>query len=746
MGRMIVITLLACFLTTFWTLPATMEGKMKPEEIPVTIITDEMVLSELADLLSKQSGVTIYPVPLIADMKIEPQLLTRQSLAQVLDELGKKYGLKYKINEVKNAIVLFPAGNEFYETMTMMPSPRDVFKHDMTYARIAQAPPVTGRNYPVSHNTEEYKYNQDNKYQSVVSAPVSTFSIDVDTASYSNMRRFINAGQMPPPDAIRTEELLNYFLYDYPQPTGSEPFSLTSEVSACPWNPSHQLVMIGLQAKHLKDEELPPANLVFLIDVSGSMNEPNKLPLLKAAFKLLTQQLRDNDKVAIVVYAGKAGVALAPTKGSEKEKITAVIDALEAGGSTAGGEGIQLAYKLAKENFQEDKNNRVILATDGDFNVGVSSEGELTRLIEKHRDGGIFLNVLGFGTGNVKDNKMEALADKGNGVYSYIDNALEAKKVMVSQMAGTLFTIAKDVKLQVEFNPGKVKYYRLIGYENRVLDKQDFNDDKIDAGDMGAGHSVTAIYEIIPASSAETVGSVDPLLYQQTTVVPHNELLQVKVRYKKPNESVSSLYTHAVGEQHITTAPSDNFRFAAAVAEYGLLLHKSPFKGSSIYNQVLELAAGAKGNDKSGDRGEFIKLVEVASLLDEGAEKTDASKVTSFLIENYTSSQDWGERKLEVDATGNRTIKISGSFIDGGCIDKEMLTLKSVEKGDNDSTVVNLLLTLEGQPCKGFFKKGFQATLQVPEPGTYKVRLWLNERYHNNGDKLQAEKSVEVNQ
>lgn len=746
MGRIIVITLLACFLTTFWTLPATMEGKMKPEEIPVTIITDGMVLSELADLLSKQSGVTIYPVPLIADMKIEPQLLTRQSLARVLDELGKKYGLKYKVNEVKNAIVLFPAGNEFYETITMMPSSRDVFKHDMTYARIAQAPPVTGRNYPVSHNTEEYKSHQDNKYQSVASAPVSTFSIDVDTASYSNMRRFINAGQMPPSDAIRTEEMLNYFSYDYPQPTGSEPFSLTSEVSACPWNPSHQLVMIGLQGKHLKAEELPPANLVFLIDVSGSMNEPNKLPLLKTAFRMLTQQLRATDTVAVVVYAGKAGVVLAPTAGSEKEKITAVIDALEAGGSTAGGEGIQLAYKLAKENFQENKNNRVILATDGDFNVGVSSEGELTRLIEKYRDGGIFLNVLGFGTGNVKDNKMEALADKGNGVYSYIDNALEAKKVMVSQMAGTLYTIAKDVKLQVEFNPGKVKYYRLIGYENRILDKQDFNDDKIDAGDMGAGHSVTAIYEIVPASSAEIAGSVDPLLYQQTTIVPHSDLLQVKVRYKKPNESVSSLYTHAVGEQHITTAPSDNFRFAAAVAEYGLLLHNSPFKGSSTYNQVLELAAGAKGDDRSGYRGEFIKLVEVAALLDERAERTDTSQVTSFLIENYTSSQDWGDRKFEADGTGNRTIKITGSFIDGGCIDKEMLTLKSVEKGDNGSTVVNLLLTLEGQPCKAYFKKGFESTLQVPEPGTYKVRLWLNERYHNNGDKLMAEKNVEVRQ
>lgn len=746
MGRIIVITLLACFLTTFWTLPATMEGKMKPEEIPVTIITDEMVLSELADLLSKQSGVTIYPVPVIADMKIEPQLLTRQSLAQVLDELSKKYGLKYKINEVKNAIVLFPAGNEFYETMTMMPSRADVYKHNTTYARIAQVPPVTGGNYPVSHNTEEYKYHQDNKYQMVDSAPVSTFSIDVDTASYSNMRRFINAGQMPLPDAIRTEEMLNYFSYDYPQPQGSEPFSLTTEVGTCPWNPSHQLVMIGLQGKHLKAEELPPANLVFLIDVSGSMNEPNKLPLLKTAFKLLTQQLRASDTVAIVVYAGKAGVALAPTKGSEKEKITAVIDALEAGGSTAGGEGIQLAYKLAKENFQENKNNRVILATDGDFNVGVSSEGALTRLIEKYRDDGIFLNVLGFGTGNVKDNKMEALADKGNGVYSYIDNALEAKKVMVSQMAGTLFTIAKDVKLQVEFNPGKVKYYRLIGYESRVLDKQDFNDDKIDAGDMGAGHSVTAIYEIIPAGSAEIIGSVDPLLYQQTTVVPHSDLLQVKVRYKKPNESVSSLYTHAIGEKHITTAPSNNFRFAAAVAEYGLLLHNSPFKGSSSYTQVLELAAGAKGDDKSGDRGEFIKLVEVASLLDERAERTDASKVTPFLIENYISSQDWGDRNFEVDATGNRTIKISGSFIDGGCITKEMLTLKSVEKGDNDITIVNLLLTLEGQPCKAFFKKGFQATLKVPEPGTYKVRFWLNERYHNNGDKLKAEKSVEVNQ
>jgi len=446
---------------------------------------------------------------------------------------------------------------------------------------------------------------------------LSTFSIDVDTASYSNVRRFINSGTLPPPDAVRTEEMLNYFTYDYPQPVGEHPFSVTTEVSDCPWQPGHQLVMIGLQGKNLATEELPPGNLVFLIDVSGSMAEPNKLPLLKTAFKLLVKQLREQDRVSIVVYAGRAGVVLEPTSGGDKAKIISAIDSLEAGGSTAGGEGIKLAYRIAKENFRKSGNNRVILATDGDFNVGVSSEGDLTRLIEERRNDGIFLSVIGVGAGNLKDSKMMALADKGNGNYAYIDNAQEAKKVMVGQLSGTLYTIAKDVKLQVEFNPDKIKSYRLVGYEKRVLDNSEFNDDKKDAGDMGAGHSVTALYEVIPVGAEDGTGRIDPLIYQRPVLVPSNDLLQVKIRYKNPAEDASVLFAKQVGVQDVVGAPSENFRFAAAVAEYAMLLRDSEFKSRSSYRQVLELAKGAKGKDAEGYRGEFIRMVETCQLLDD---------------------------------------------------------------------------------------------------------------------------------
>ncbi len=346
------------------------------------------------------------------------------------------------------------------------------------------------------------------------------------------------------------------------------------------------------------------------------MFAPNKLPLLKTAFKMLVQQLRAEDRVAIVVYAGAAGVVLESTPGSEKAKIIAKIDGLQAGGSTAGGAGIQLAYKIAKEKFLNNGNNRVILATDGDFNVGASSEGELVRMIEERRNEGIYLTVLGFGMGNIKDNKMEALADKGNGNYAYIDNALEAKKVLVSQMAGTLFTVAKDVKIQVEFNPARVKSYRLIGYENRLLADRDFNDDKKDAGDMGAGHSVTALYEVVPADSLEQVASVDPLVYQQSQAAPSNDLLQVKIRYKKPGEEASQLLTRRIsGSGDLAANPSENFRFAAAVAEYGMLLRNSEFKGESSYAQALALARGARGADENGYRSEFIKIMEISQIL-----------------------------------------------------------------------------------------------------------------------------------
>jgi len=400
------------------------------------------------------------------------------------------------------------------------------------------------------YNTEQYDLIVETGFQSVTDHPLSTFSIDVDTAGYANVRRFLTRNQMPPKDAVRIEELINYFSYDYPEPQDETPFAVITELAACPWNKEHQLVHIGLKGRRIDTENMPASNLVFLLDVSGSMNSPDKLPLLKKGFKLLTEQLREKDRVAIAVYAGAAGLVLPSTPGNEKHTILKAIDNLQAGGSTAGAQGIKLAYRVALENFIENGNNRVILATDGDFNVGVSSDGELVRLIESKRKENIFLTVLGFGTGNLKDAKMEKLADKGNGNYAYIDNLLEAKKVLVKEMGGTLHTIAKDVKLQIEFNPAHVKAYRLIGYENRRLNKEDFNNDKKDAGELGAGHTVTALYELIPADSDEVPATVDPLKYQDSKIKPaaleSEELMTVKLRYKKPDENKSRLITHTV--------------------------------------------------------------------------------------------------------------------------------------------------------------------------------------------------------
>ncbi|WP_293341695.1 VWA domain-containing protein [Microcoleus sp. CAWBG58] len=490
--------------------------------------------------------------------------------------------------------------------------------------------PVTPRPSPTTlpaqqaqeFDREGYNRIYDNAYQRASNNPLSTFGIDVDTASYSNVRRFINSGVMPPKDAVRLEELINYFTYDYPQPKGDRPFSINTEVANAPWNPQHKLVHIGLQGKSISTKNLPPNNLVFLIDVSGSMNSPDKLPLVKASLKYLVSELRAKDSVTIVVYAGAAGLVLPPTPGNQKEKILDSIDKLEAGGSTAGGAGIQLAYKVARDNFIKQGNNRVILATDGDFNVGVSSDGELVRMIEEKREQGVFLSVLGFGRGNLQDAKMEQLANKGNGNYAYIDSLLEAKKVLVTQMGGTLLTIAKDVKIQVEFNPAKVQAYRLVGYENRVLQNQDFNDDKKDAGELGAGHSVTAIYEIIPVGVASNVKlpEVDPLKYQPNPATASasqtDELMQVKLRYKKPNETVSQLITQSIIDKPVKLEnASANFRFAAAVAAFGMVLRDSEYKGAANFDQVLRLASQAKGEDKEGYRAEFIRLVESCKTL-----------------------------------------------------------------------------------------------------------------------------------
>jgi len=476
------------------------------------------------------------------------------------------------------------------------------------------------RGVPADFNTEEYSKIEENSFKQVKVDPLSTFSIDVDPASYANMRRFISSGQMPPKDAVRIEELINYFDYTYAQPDDGRPFAVHTEVAECPWNQGHRLVRIGLKGKEIALDKLPPTNLVFLLDVSGSMQDPAKLPLLKSAFKLLVNQLRPQDRVAIAVYASAEGLVLPSTPGSDKKTILEMLDKLEAGGCTAGAAGIQLAYRTAKENFIKNGNNRVILATDGDFNVGVSSTSELIRMIEQKREEGIYLSVLGFGTGNLKDSRMEQLADKGNGNYAYIDNITEARKVLVSQMGGTLFTIAKDVKIQVEFNPAKVKAYKLIGYENRLLNKEDFNDDKKDAGELGSGHTVTALYEIIPAGSQEEVPGVDPLKYQQTKVSPNasksSEMMTVKLRYKLPAESESKLISKVIMDRAGEMAEaSEDFRFAAAVAEFGLLIRDSEFKGKATYGQALALARGAKGQDKEGYRAEFIKLAETARLL-----------------------------------------------------------------------------------------------------------------------------------
>ncbi len=481
-------------------------------------------------------------------------------------------------------------------------------------------------------NTESYALIKENDFRQVTDEPLSTFSIDVDNASYSNTRRFILQGRFPPKDAVRIEELINYFDYDYPSPFGKHPFSVTTEVATCPWNTDHRLMHIGLKGKDIPRENAPASNIVFLLDVSGSMNAPNKLPLLKSAFKMLVNQLNEEDRVAVVVYAGASGVVLPSTPGDQKQKMLLAIDALQAGGSTAGAAGIKLAYKIAQENRIEGGNNRVILATDGDFNVGISSDAELVRLIEKKREQGVFLSVLGFGTGNLKDSKMEQLADNGNGNYAYIDNIREARKVLVTEMMSTLYTIAKDVKLQIEFNPAHIKAYRLVGYENRLLNNEDFNDDTKDAGEMGVGHTVTALYELIPAGDGGTdpIAAVDNLKYQDRTIkisaANDPDLMTIKLRYKAPDGNTSQLFELTTRDDGKSLQQSsDNFRFSAAVAGYGMLLRSSKYKGNNSFTEVAELARGAMGQDKEGYRNEFLTLVEVCGSL-AGAETLSAGE------------------------------------------------------------------------------------------------------------------------
>ena len=474
-------------------------------------------------------------------------------------------------------------------------------------------------------NTEGYAVIDDNPFKVASQTPLSTFSVDVDRASYSNMRRFLRDGQRPPKDAVRIEELINYFPYAYPEPIGANPVSIVTNVGTAPWNRAHRLVMIGLKAKSIPTASLPPNNLVFLLDVSGSMESPDKLPLVKSAFEMLVNQLRPQDRVAIVVYAGNAGLVLPSTAGSNKSAILEAITRLEAGGSTAGGAGLKLAYKVARESFDREGNNRVILATDGDFNVGVSSDAEMVRLIEHERESGVFLSVLGFGTGNLKDSKMEQMADRGNGHFAYIDNLLEAKKVFVSEFGATLRTVAKDVKLQIEFNPARVAAYRLIGYENRLLNDVDFADDTKDAGDMGAGHTVTALYEIIPVGAARDslMPAATPLRYSAGAGLEKqsrgSELLQVKLRYKEPEGSKSKLMSQVVMDSSGTA--TGDFAFASAVAEFGMLLRSSKYRGAASFESVVAAVRNNIGDDNGGLRTEFLHLVEKADGLMAVAQK-----------------------------------------------------------------------------------------------------------------------------
>ncbi len=482
---------------------------------------------------------------------------------------------------------------------------------------VLAAPSGEGIYQPLpSHNTESYTPVKEHVFINAHNDPLSTFSIDVDTASYANVRRFINGGTLPPVGAVRIEEMVNYFSYDYPQPKNG-PFALTAELGPAPWNTSHQLVKIGVQAKTIDAKELPPSNLVFLIDVSGSMNQANKLPLLKQSMLMLVDELTANDRVSIVVYAGADRVILEPTSGEKKSEIREAINALTSGGSTHGSSGIITAYKLAEQALMPKGNNRVILASDGDFNVGTTSRGELEKLITQKRKTGVFLTVLGFGMGNYHDDTMEILADSGNGNYGYIDSLLEAKKMLIKERASTLFALAEDVKIQVEFNPAKVGAYRLIGYENRILADEDFKDDKKDAGEIGLGHAVTALYEIIPAGSPD-IPEVDELKYRKVQSLDSvsSEVMTLKLRYKPLGKETSQLQTLAVQNSNSTLQnTSDDFRFASSVAGFGMLLKESSYIEELNFADLIQLAKGSKGRDDDGYRAEFIRLLEMAELL-----------------------------------------------------------------------------------------------------------------------------------
>lgn len=570
-------------------------------------------LSELLETIRVESEAPLFDLRGLTDAQV--QTLSRfQARARRLESLGY-VSFNARARSGRSVKVLFDNGRAQFERK----GGQGVF---------GGSPDEAG-------GTESYDSMIENPFLMVTQSPLSTFSIDVDTASYANVRRFLTGGRLPPAGAVRIEEMINYFNYDYPNPTGEHPFSVNVEVADCPWNADHLLVRIGLKGYEVAADERPPGNLVFLIDVSGSMQSPNKLPLLRAGMKMLVGGLTQDDSVAIVVYAGASGLVLPPTSCENSDTILSALDQLQAGGSTNGGAGIQLAYDTAIDNFIEGGINRVILATDGDFNVGVTDQGSLVRLVEEKAESGVFLTVLGFGMGNFKDSTLEKLADKGNGNYAYIDTRSEARKVLVEQIGGTLVTIAKDVKFQIEFNPAEVTAYRLIGYENRLLAAQDFNDDTKDAGEIGAGHTVTALYEIVPAGVEIDLPDVDPLKYQTsiaetgstdetssglTPAAQTGELMTVKLRYKDPDGDTSRLIEVAVTDAGLALADaSEDFAFAAAVASFGMLLRGSQYIPDLTYEAVVELAEASLGQDAHGYRAEFVDLVDRAIQLQPGA-------------------------------------------------------------------------------------------------------------------------------
>lgn len=570
----------------------------------------------VAESLSKSDGAFVFPLPSGSyKFEVSAKGYSTQSI-NVYISANKTTDIKVSLSkqaEIEELVILEDAECDMAmeETIPFAMREKKAMAAGMPTQSISYM--LASDATYVEHNTEEYDFISENIFKDALTNPLSTFSIDVDKASYSNVRRFLTQNQKPYKDAVRIEELINYFDYNYPQPKNGHPFSVTVEAGKSPWNENNQLVLVGLKGENVNEDEIPANNLVFLIDVSGSMSDPNKLPLLKQAFKYLVDQLRSQDRVAIVVYAGAAGLVLESTPGTNKSKISAAIEMLEAGGSTAGGAGIRLAYKVAQENYIHGGNNRVILASDGDFNVGVSSTSEMVKLIEEKRNSGVYLSILGFGMGNYKDGRMEQISNAGNGNYAYIDNIMEAKKVFGTELWGTLYTIANDVKIQVEFNPAKVKAYRLIGYENRVMNNEDFNNDKKDAGDIGCGHTVTALYEIIPADGESTSSNVDPLQYTQQTLTKSNDLMTVKIRYKKPGDDTSKLLAHRV--EAGKTKSTSNLMFASAVAEFGMLLRESEFKGSSSFASSLARAKSSKGDDEYGYKSDFIKMIEMAEML-----------------------------------------------------------------------------------------------------------------------------------